>query len=424
MRIERSVSRPFESRLRKLEKVRQSAFGNWQLAIGKFSCFLFVSILLVPTLGCHRKSAPEIISIGHVASFRGPDKLSGDHAKQGIDLALEEAQGTDGTINDRRVEVIHVEESGTARLAFINKVLALLGGTDSVQLGTIAGVARSYETPLIASGGFAEHVSDYVFHTGLSPSRQAETLAEYAKNLEKPAINRMAALTDGIERGPGSILAEKFTKEFLKKNNYSLVGEWTYRERRPSASGSVDEWLFKSADDLKEVVNQIRTRKPNGVFLAGSASDLLRLRKAGLDEQLPVFFAGDEGSDRVFQSAASSQPVFLVSAFALNEDTKQKEFATDYEKRFHEPPDAHAALAYDNMRILIEMLRRPGPPKGSKLKEAIEELRDFHTVTGEISFSKQNHWPNRPAFVVRVQDGQSRVVFVKPAGEKKHESSP
>src|SRR6266851_68194 len=70
----------------------QAELGNkfGQFAICNFCCIFLTSILLLSSSGCHRKSAPEIVYIGHVASFRGPDKLSGDHARQGILLALEE----------------------------------------------------------------------------------------------------------------------------------------------------------------------------------------------------------------------------------------------------------------------------------------------------------------------------------------------
>src|SRR5260370_20071424 len=57
-------------RLRLGTRISKLALGNLQFAICNFSCLLFISILLVSTPGCHRKSPPEIISICHVTSFR------------------------------------------------------------------------------------------------------------------------------------------------------------------------------------------------------------------------------------------------------------------------------------------------------------------------------------------------------------------
>ena len=141
---------------------RQFAICNLPFAICHFFGVFFTSILLIASSGCHRKSAPEIIYVGHVASFRGPDKLNGEHARQGILLALEEAQGSEGTINEnKRVEVIHVDTGGdlkavepaAVRLVAVNRVVALLGGTDWAQVEAMIPVAQSNEVPLIASGG-------------------------------------------------------------------------------------------------------------------------------------------------------------------------------------------------------------------------------------------------------------------------------
>jgi branched-chain amino acid transport system substrate-binding protein len=400
-----------------IDKNRQSFIGRGSPKIGRFLILLFATIGLLCTSGCHRKSSPEVIYIGHVASFQGPAKLKGEHAKQGIQLALDEAQGEEGTINDRRVEVIHVEESAAARLAIINKVIALLGGTDGAQVASMEGVARTYEVPLVASGGWPGPLSEYVFHTGLSPIRQAEELAEIAHRLKAPLVKRVAVLTDGIEPGPSRFLSDTFVKEFLKKDASSWAGEWTYREFRKSTTGSEGEWEFKKVDDLKEAIDQMRKRKPDAVFLSGSASDFGRLRRAGLDESLPVFFAGEDGSERFFAAEGWPQPIFLVSAFALTKNPAQKDFVTQYQNKFKESPDVHAALAYDNLRILIDALKRAGSQKGAKIKEAIEDLKDFESLTGKISFSKDNHWADREAFALRVKNGRS--IVINPGGESK-----
>jgi branched-chain amino acid transport system substrate-binding protein len=404
-----------------------------QFAIcNSFSLFV-ISILFLSSSGCHRKSPPEIIYVGHVASFRGPDKLSGEHARQGILLALEEAQGSEGTIGEnRRVEVIHVDSEGDAktiepkavRLVAVNHVVTLLGGTDWAYGEAMGPVAQSNEIPLIVSGGLPGRTSlAYVFHTGLSPERQAEALADFAtSNRQAPSLKRMAVLVDGIDQGPSSFLAGKFTREFLKKEGNSLAGEWTYKEYRKGAGAPESEWSFKGAEELKEILEQMRSRRPDGILLAGAAGDLSRLRKAGLEEKLPLFFVGEEGSEVILRAASSGHPVYLATGFALDQDEKRKEFAARYERRFLEPPDVHAAFAYDNMRILLHVLGKVSSLKGVKIKESLESLADFPTLSGKVTFDKEHHWANCQAFVVRLQDGKA---IVEPKdGQQKDASSP
>jgi len=394
---------------------------------------LFTFIFLISLSGCHRKSAPEIIYVGHVAAFRGPDKFNGEQARQGILLALEEAQGSEDTIGEnRRVEVIHVDSEGdvksvepkTVRLVAVNHVAALLGGTDWAYGEAMIPVAQSNEIPLLVTGGLpGRSTQAYAFHTGLSPDRQAEALADFASNHHAPPIKKMAVLVDGVDKGPSSFLAGKVMREFLKKEGNSLAGEWTYKEYRKGAAGTEGEWSFKSAEDLKDIVEQVRGRHPEGILLVGSPGDLARLRKAGLDEKLPLFFAGEDGSEGVLRGISSGQPVFLATGFALDQNEKQKDFATRYEKRFHEPPDVHAAFAYENMKILLDVMGRVSSAKGVKIQEALESLTDFPTLSGDVTFDKDHHWADCQAFVVRVQDGRVKVEYVPKKEEKKDGST-
>jgi branched-chain amino acid transport system substrate-binding protein len=408
---------------------RQFAICSLRFAICNFFGLFFTSFLLIASSGCHRKSSPEIVYVGHVACFRGPDKLSGEHARQGILLALEEAQGTEGAVSEnKRIEVIHVDTGGdlkavepaAVRLVAVNRVVALVAGTDWAQVEAMIPVAQSNEIPLIASAGLpGRSLSDYFFRTGLSADRQAEALANFAANNHSPSIKKMAVLVDGIDKGPSSFLAGKFRREFLKREGNVLAGEWTYKEYHKDAKASEAEWAFKSPEELKEIAEQIRNKHPDAIFLAGSPSDLSRLLKAGLDEKLPLFFAGEDGSERTLLANSAGRPIFLASGFALDQNERQKTFATQYEKRFAEPPDAHAALGYENMRILLEALQHTSSFKGLKIKEALESLTNFPALTGMVSFDKEHHEADCPAFVVRVQDGRVKVEHY----EEKHENT-
>jgi branched-chain amino acid transport system substrate-binding protein len=406
---------------------------QWRHVIGSFFGIVlsFTVVLSIP--GCHRKSTPEVIYIGHLASFQGPDKLSAEHARQGIQLALEEAESEDGTINNRRVEVIHVDiggdpksvEPATVRLVVVNKVAALLGGKDWGQSSAMAGIAHNYEVPMVTSAGFSkEQLNEYVFCTGLSPETIARVLAEFASQHHTPALRRIAILTDGINRGPASLLAGKFAQAFLQTKDISLAGEWTYKVYRKGPGAADGDWGFKDSEDLKEIMEQLRKGKPDAIFLAGAVSDLPRLRKAGIQGTIPILIASGGDTAPAPELAESDQPVFFVSPFALTDDENQKDFVKRYESTFHELPDAAAALAYDNTRILIDGLKRTSSFKGPAIKKAIEESMDFQTLTGRISFDKQDHCPDRPAYVCRIQDGRTNIVYTSPVPKKNPEPLP
>src|SRR6516162_7241350 len=88
--------------------------------------------LAFAVLGCSGKSTTEPIWIGHIATITGPDKAAGEHARQGIQLAVEEANQDDNRILGRKVMVRHANakpdgdgaEAQAVRLVSINKVVA------------------------------------------------------------------------------------------------------------------------------------------------------------------------------------------------------------------------------------------------------------------------------------------------------------
>src|SRR5437868_1911607 len=87
---------------------------------------------LFTACGCTAKTEPEPILVGHVAPLSGADKSRGEHARQGIRLAVEEAEPVAG----RRVAVDHADTRSdpeavravVRRLLTVNRVAAVLGG--------------------------------------------------------------------------------------------------------------------------------------------------------------------------------------------------------------------------------------------------------------------------------------------------------
>src|SRR5579872_5435580 len=96
-------------------------------------------------------------------------------------------------------------------------------------------------------------------------------------------------------------------------------------------------------------------------------------------------------------------------------DPLWQEFVARYESRYHEAPDHFAALAYDEMRILLDSICRAGLNKG-RIRDALTGLTSYKGVTGDMIFD-----PNckniAPLFLGRVHDGKidyRRITMEKP----------
>src|SRR5689334_11742748 len=99
----------------------------------------FVMLVALLMLGCGRSSTPTPIVVGHVADLSGPGRKAGEQASRGIRLALEDIN-KDATL--RPIVVRHVDtqgkieafESQSVRLATMNRIAALLGGTTAEEV--------------------------------------------------------------------------------------------------------------------------------------------------------------------------------------------------------------------------------------------------------------------------------------------------
>jgi branched-chain amino acid transport system substrate-binding protein len=143
---------------------------------------------------------------------------------------------------------------------------------------------------------------------------------------------------------------------------------------------------------------------------AGAAADFEALRQAWGSAAPRLAFAGDDGSWQP-QTGVAGQPVLVVTAFALAKDNaKGQEFAKKYRAATGDDPDVHAAVAYDNVRLVAEALKQGVPEKADKLAEELAKIQDFPGLTGPLSFKGERQL-RRPAFVAAL-DGPTRLPAV------------
>jgi hypothetical protein len=96
-------------------------------------------------------------------------------------------------------------------------------------------------------------------------------------------------------------------------------------------------------------------------------------------------------------------------------DPRWLDFVARYEARYHEKPDHFAALAYDQMQILLDAICRAGLNRG-RIRDALTGLTSYKGVTGDMVFD-----PNckniAPLFLAHVHDGNisyRRITMEKP----------
>lgn len=396
-------------------------------------------MLTIGLVGCGSGTPPPVY-VGHIAPLRGDHQQDGQSARNGIDLAVKELNKDEKAKLDNPIVVLHANatnaqafEGEAIRLAVINQVVALLGGNTARE---VKGLKKG-GVPVISSAGMREADNNkMVFLTGLTPTTKGQLLAEFAgthlgarlsgttltlavSQLASPtgmapllgleffaaellAPLKVIALADS-RRPETAVAVEAFTKSFVKKMNASLPGSGTF---------GVKSWQFQSEEQLVDLLKLLSKQQPDAIFLAGDGDSLWKVRTAFSDKHVPILFAGPEGSQSVLmQNLPTSDAIYLVSAWVPDNKTPQNEkFIQDYRQKFETDPEVHAALAFDNARILFEAMRKTENFFTTKqIQEKLGELKDFPILMGKGSFDESGML-RRPAFIVQLRQGQAVTV--------------
>src|SRR5262249_46941019 len=154
--------------------------------------------------GCLQKSPPEPIGVGHVAPLSGPARAGGEHARQAILLAVEEANRDEQHVHGRRVVVVHADDrdapeeaqAEAVRLITVNKVAALLGGIDPAETERLVRTAQSYGLPVVALSELPTLASGEGFVSlAVAPASRGRALGRFTAQELKPS--RVAVVGDG-----------------------------------------------------------------------------------------------------------------------------------------------------------------------------------------------------------------------------------
>ncbi|MFZ5633083.1 MAG: ABC transporter substrate-binding protein [Bacillota bacterium] len=73
-------------------------------------------------------------------------------------------------------------------------------------------------------------------------------------------------------------------------------------------------------------------------------------------------------------------------------------------------PDAIAVLAYDATQILLRAIELANSSDPVKIKEAMQNMKDFPAITGKINFNQDGN-PIKPVAVIQIKGGRQAYVY-------------
>ncbi|MFP2897889.1 ABC transporter substrate-binding protein [Corallococcus sp. 4LFB] len=393
---------------------------------------LLLTALALALVGCEKKSAPApaqapatqasgataappgpppegSILIGEVGSLTGSEATFGISARNGIDLALQEANAAGGVRGQKLVVRVYdsqgrPEEGAQAatRLIAQDKVVALLGEAASSVSMAMADKAQAGKVPMITPTSTSPEVTkkgDYIFRVCFIDPFQGLVMAKFAR--ENLRLDKVAVLTDN--KSAFSVgLADVFNQKFQEFGG-TIVGNESYS---------------KGDTDFRAQLTSIKNLKPEAVFVPGYYTDVGIIARQAREVGLRVPLLGGDGwdSDKLYELGGSAlEGSYFSNHYSPdNPDPVVQNFLKKYKAAYGAVPDSVAVLAYDAARLLVDAMKRAPDTSGPALRDAIAATKDFPGVAGTINLDA-NRDAVKQAVVMKVEGGKAVfVTTVKP----------
>ena len=344
--------------------------------------------------------------VGGGFALTGGEAVLDAPAAHGAMLAVKEINAKGGVLGQPIDLIVHdsqydmsVTQQTAKQFVEEDKVQAFVGYTDTDSVNASAPIFQAAGIPYITVGATSPKIpstwGDYIFLEPFGDNVQAAAGAEYAmKNFGKTAY----LLSDnGIEY---TTLLGQYFKEAFTTAGGSIVLEDVYEDAATDFSGQIAK--------LKALPQQ-----PDFYYIAAMPYNVGTVVKQFRDAGLTGPIVGGDGYDApdlvAVAGPAADNVFFTTHALmdATNGTDGIKAFINAYTAEYGGPPEnAFAALGYDSIYLLADAATRAGGMDGPALKSAIETTTGFEGITGAITFTPEQHVPQKGVTIIAVKDGK------------------
>ncbi len=368
------------------------------------------------------------IRIGFLAPlYDHPDQVLGNHMLNGANMAIDEANAAGGyggtpfrliTHNDydnwqnssaaaagvsKDSAIWGAASNDAVRMIYDDKVWAMFGSISSESTHIALRLTLKAETPLVNSASTDPTIPETLipwYFTDLQDDRvQGYTLARHIYT--ELGMKRVGILRVNDRYGRFGVL--KF-KDASRRLGHPIV---------------IEQKFMRGDTDFRRQLQVIQDSRVDAIVLwtdiGPTAMILQQMQELGMKQR--VFGShrtiGDELVKLAGPAAEGFEAVFPFDPSRT--DPKWLECEARYQARYHEKPDQFAALAYDQMQILLDAICRAGLNKG-RIRDALTGVTSYKGVTADMVFD-----PNckniAPMFLAHVHDGQiayRRITMEKP----------
>jgi branched-chain amino acid transport system substrate-binding protein len=369
------------------------------------SIFLVIAILATACGGTTQGGANGPIKIGVIYNVTGTQASLDVPSNNGAKLAAKEINAAGGVMG-RQIQIVFYDGKSDAtvignaatQLADTDKVVAMMGFSDSDMTLAAAPIAAKAGIVFVTSGGTSpklpDQVPDYLFLACFGDNVQAAAGAEYAYNTLK--YKSVYLLTDqGMEytKQLSKYFKERFTElggtAILEDSYQGGDKDFSAQITRLKGTSTQPDFLYIAAgpDDIGTIVKQFRDSGIDKTIMGGDGYDTPLLIKIPGTGATNVYFT----THSLMDANLGTDPI--------------KKFISAYTAEYKTAPEnAFAALGYDTMKLIADAISRAKSTDPKAIRDTLTVTKDFPGITGKLTYLPGSRIPQKDVAIILVKD--------------------
>lgn len=365
--------------------------------------------------GCGKKEEPKpqaqapaeapaaeatVVRIGSASPLTGPQAHIGVDIRNGVQLAIEDANAAGVEIGGKKVKfelVAEDDEANPTKATTVaqklvdSKVVAVVGHFNSgasipaSKIYSDAGIPQispSSTNPKYTQQGFKT-----TFRVVANDDQQGPTLARFAMDHLK--VKSVAIIDDSTAYGQG--LADTFENTIKAGGVKVLTREHT----------------TDKDTDFKAILTKIKGLKPDLVMFGGIDPQAGPMVKQMAELGLKAKFVGGDGmqTPNFIKLAGPAAEGVMASIPGLPKEKMPGgvEFLKKYKAKFGQDVELFAPMGYDAVMVFIDAMKRAGSTDPAKFLPEIGKT-NYQGVIGPIAFDEKGDLKNGPITIYVVKD--------------------
>jgi branched-chain amino acid transport system substrate-binding protein len=346
-----------------------------------------------------------VVKIGFAAPLTGPQAHYGEEYKNGVTLAIEDANGEHPTIGGKPVKFELVAEDDQADPktatqvaqkfvdAKVNGIIGHFNSGCSIPASKIYSDAGIPQISMATSPVFTTQGYKTTFRSMTSDTQQGSVMGKFV--VEKLNAKKVAIVDDRTAYGQG--LADEFEKAVK------------------AAGGNVvkREFTNDKATDFAAIITTIKGVSPDVVFYGGadaqSAPMAKQMKRLGVNAPL---ISGEMTKTPTFLKLAGAEADGTIASLAglpLAQMPKGKDYETRYKARFKADVATYSPYGYDSTRVMIAAMEKAGSAEPAKYLPVLAKM-EYDGVTGNTQYDDKGDLKNGGITVYKVVKGDWTVL--------------